>query len=124
MKTDSFKEFTLEQLSDLAELVCRRMFSGWGLYSGEIFFGIISGGQLYLKTDATSRKRYLKMGMGPFRPRPRQTLWSYYRVPVDVLEDRDRLRLWAETAVRAQRQSKPARRRNRGRRVPAGEDSV
>lgn len=124
MKTDSFKEFTLEQLSDLAELVCRRMFSGWGLYSGEIFFGIISGGQLYLKTDATSRKRYLKMGMGPFRPRPRQTLWSYYRVPVDVLEDRDRLRLWAETAVRAQRQSKPARRRNRGRRVLAGEDSV
>lgn len=124
VKTDSFTEFILEQLRDLAELECRRMFSGWGLYSGEVFFGIISGGRLYLKTDSTSRKRYLRMGMGPFQPRPGQTLWSYYQAPADILEDRDQLQLWAKTAVRAQRQNRSAEQRKRVRRAPAGKDSI
>ncbi len=91
MKSDSFKEFVLEQLSLPEEVEPRYMFGDWGLYCGEVFFGIIADGRLYLKTDAASRARYVKKGMGPFRPNPKQTLVTYYEVPVDIIEDRDAL---------------------------------
>jgi len=36
--------------------------------------------------------------MKPFRPNPRQTLKSYYEVPIHVVEDREQLAAWAEQA--------------------------
>jgi DNA transformation protein len=41
--------------------------------------------------------------MKPFRPNPKQTLRSYYQVPVEIIEDGDRLGAWAEAAIRCQR---------------------
>ena len=100
MKDDSFKDFVLDQLQELPELDCRRMFGGYGLYQEEIFFGIIFKGKLYFKTNARSAARYVKLGMRPFRPNRKQTLKSYYEVPVDIIEDRDGLAAWANEAVR------------------------
>ena len=57
MKQDSFKDFVLDQMSDLRGVTCRAMFGGYGVYQGEVFFGIIHRGRLYLKTDSTSRSR-------------------------------------------------------------------
>jgi DNA transformation protein len=37
--------------------------------------------------------------MKPFRPNPRQTLKTYYELPVDVMEDRDQLKHWARRAI-------------------------
>ena len=45
---------------------------------------------------------YKKLGMKPFRPNAKQTLKSYYQVPVDILEDHDRLADWAQKAIRSQ----------------------
>ena len=55
--------------------------------SNGVFFGIISQARLYFKTTPTSRIAYVQRGMQPFRPNARQTLTSYYEVPVDILED-------------------------------------
>ncbi len=41
--------------------------------------------------------------MKPFRPNAKQTLKSYYRVPVEIIEDRDRLAEWAKTAIGCQK---------------------
>jgi DNA transformation protein len=106
MKSDSFKEFVLEQLSALEEVEPRYMFGDWGLYCGSVFFAIIADGRLYFKTDATSRSRYLKMGMGPFRPNAKQTLVTYYEVPVEIVEDCDALTAWAKRAIRSQKGSR------------------
>ncbi len=100
MKSDSFKDFILEQLDALGDLKCRYMFGDWGLYSGEVFFGIVADGRLYFKTDPASRSEYLKAGMKPFSPNPKQTLVTDYEVPVDIVEDRDALTSWAKRAVR------------------------
>ena len=107
-RSNSFKEFVLEQLSELDEVTPRYMFGDWGLYCGELFFGIVADGRLYFKTDETTRPRYLKSGMGPFRPNPKQTLIRYYEVPVEILEDRRELVLWARRAVRCQRDAAAA----------------
>lgn len=98
---DSFKDFVLDQLSELRGVTCRAMFGGFGLYRGAVFFGIIHNSRLYFKTDEASRAAYRERGMKPFRPNPRQTLKTYYEVPVDIVEDQDQLTEWAMQAVRS-----------------------
>ena len=78
------------------------MFGGFGLYKDDTFFGVIFKGQLFFKTDSATRSRYVELRMKPFRPNNKQTLKSYYGVPADVVEDRDRLITWALDAVGAQ----------------------
>ena len=99
MKGDSFKDFVLDQLSELRGVNCRAMFGGHGLYRGEVFFGIIHKGRLYFKTNDTSRATYIKKGMKPFHPRPKQTLTSFYEVPVEITEDAEQLTAWAGAAA-------------------------
>ena len=100
-KNDGFKDFVLDQLIELRGVTCRAMFGGYGLYRGRIFFGIVHKGRLYFKTDETSRAAYLKRGMKPFRPNARQTLKTYYEVPVEIIEDREQFVAWAvQTAPR------------------------
>ena len=101
-KDDSFKDFVLDQLQELGVVEARRMFGGYGLYQDETFFGIIFKGRLYFKTDKTTVSAYRKKKMKPFRPNPRQTLKSYYQVPVEILEDTERLSEWAVKAIHCQ----------------------
>jgi DNA transformation protein and related proteins len=97
-KHDGFKDFVLDQLSDLHGVTCRAMFGGYGLYCGRVFFGIVQKGRLYFKTNATTTPRYRERGMKPFKPNAKQTLTTYYEVPVDVLEDAGELTIWAQQA--------------------------
>jgi DNA transformation protein and related proteins len=99
MKDDSFRDFVLDQLGGLGQVDCRRMFGSYGLYHGGVFFAIISSGRLYFKTDATTRPEYVRRGMAPFQPSAKQTLKSYYEVPVEVVEDDEQLTEWARQAV-------------------------
>ncbi len=70
------------------------MFSGYGLYRGEKFFGIVSSGRVYFKTNATTRKKYEEQGMQPFTPSATQVLKNYFEVPPTVIEDREELVRW------------------------------
>ncbi len=99
MKSDSFKDFVLDQLGGFPGVTCRAMFGGYGLYRREAFFGIIHKGRLYFKTDETTRRNYGERGMKPFRPNGKQRLKTYYEVPVEVIEDQELLTSWAEQAI-------------------------
>ena len=100
---ESFKDFVLDQLTELDSVEARRMFGGYGLYQEETFFGILHKGKLYFKVDESTIGEYRKRKMKPFRPNPKQTLRSYYQVPVEIIEDGDRLAVWAEAAIHCQR---------------------
>jgi DNA transformation protein len=97
-KHDGFKDYVMDQLADLRGVTYRAMFGGYGLYCGRVFFGIVHKGRLYFKTNATTAPRYRKRKMEPFRPNAKQTLITYYEVPVDVLEDAEELTIWAQQA--------------------------
>jgi DNA transformation protein len=97
-KHDGFKDFVLDQLRALPGLTHCAMFGGYGLYCGRVFFGIVHKGRLYFKTNATTAPRYRERKMKPFRPNAKQTLNTYYEVPVDVLEDAGELTIWAQQA--------------------------
>ncbi len=100
MKVNSFKNFVQDQLRDLRGITCRAMFGGYGLYRGTAFFGIIHRGRLYFKVTPETVRRYKDHGMKPFRPNSKQTLKSFYEVPVEVLEDAEQLTGWAEQSAK------------------------
>jgi len=103
MKDDSFKEFVLDQLKELPGVTARSMFGGYGIYQGEVFFAIIHQSRLYFKTNDRTRPAYVKKGMKPFRPNAKQTLKTYYEVPVDIIEDSEQLVEWSEKATHPHR---------------------
>ena len=99
MRADSFKDFVLDQLGQVPQLMCKAMFGGHGLYQRETFFGIIHKGRFYLKTNAMTQPTYTQRAMQPFRPNAKQLLRHYFEVPVDILEDAEQLRTWARQAI-------------------------
>jgi DNA transformation protein and related proteins len=105
-KDDSFKDFILDQLQELDDVEARGMFGGYGLYLDETFFGIIHKGRLYFKIDDSTVGEYRRHKMKPFRPNAKQTLKSYYQVPVDIIEDGDQLSKWAIKAIQCQQHKK------------------
>lgn len=89
----------LEQLTGIPHLVAKRMFGAHGLYGDGVFFAIVDGGRLYFKAVGDSQDRYRSYGMGPFQASERQTLKTYYQVPVEILEDVDEILPWAKQAI-------------------------
>jgi DNA transformation protein len=67
-KNDGFKDFILDQLSELNGVIVRAMFGGSGLYQRAKFFGIIHKSRLYFKVTIATVPRYKEQGMKPFRP--------------------------------------------------------
>jgi DNA transformation protein len=79
------------------------MFSGFGLYQHDVFFGLIFSDTLYFKVNDASRPDYESRGMRRFQPykdKPHLS-FTYYEVPAEVLEDREQLTLWASRSVQA-----------------------
>ena len=112
-KDESFKDFVLDQLRELDDIDARRMFGGFGLYRDETFFGIIHKDRVYFKIDDSTVGEYRKRRMRPFRPNAKQTLKSYYQVPLEVLEDTERLGEWAAQAISCQKKIRNSTRRKK-----------
>jgi DNA transformation protein len=99
--SDEYLTYVIDQLGCMGPVQSRRMFGGAGLYFDGLFFALIADDILYFKVDDSNRPDYEAAGMGPFRPFPdKSTVMGYYEVPIEVLENRDALREWAEKALR------------------------
>ncbi|HEU4623572.1 MAG TPA: TfoX/Sxy family protein [Steroidobacteraceae bacterium] len=111
-----FLGYVLEQLGGLPRVTARRMFGGIGLYCDGQFFGLIDNDTVFFKVDDTNRPDYVARNMPAFRPfrdRPELSM-SYFAVPIDALEDRDELTVWARKSVAAAASSaKPRKRRTK-----------
>jgi DNA transformation protein len=117
--------YVLEQLEGLASLRSRRMFSGVGLYSGDLFFGLIHDDTLFFKTDGSISADYIARRMPRFMPVPTrpEAILAYHQVPADIIEDSESLREWARKSVAVALTSQAAKSapkaRAKGRRKPA-----
>ena len=101
--SNAFAAFVVDQLAELENVTARAMFGGVGLYCDGVFFGIVAGDVLYLKTDDLTRPAFLRRRMKPFMPYGKKTRGEhrYYSVPLDVLESPPALCEWARSAVAA-----------------------
>lgn len=93
--------YILEQLDGLRSLRSRRMFSGVGLYSGELFFALIHDDTLFFKSDSSNAADYIARKMPRFEPFPDRpaAVMPYYQVPADIIEDAESLLAWARKSV-------------------------
>lgn len=83
------------------------MFGEAGLYSGDVFFGLVADDALYFKVDDASRSDFEARAMPPFRPYGEGgAAMQYYQLPEDVFEDPEVLRAWAERAIAIARRKK------------------
>ena len=79
----------------------RKMFGGKGIYAdGMIVAVVFSTGDLCVKGDDIVRETYEAGGATQWTEamKGRQTAMPYWRVPADVLDDRDALDAWAKMA--------------------------
>ncbi len=83
----------------------RQLFGLQGLYLDGQYFGFVSDGAVYFRTDEESKAAYVERGMSTFQPksRPRgpKTVDRNFTVPKDVVEDEELLREWALRAAQA-----------------------
>ena len=96
-----FLAYILEQLETLGNVHSRRMFGAVGLYSGELFFGLIDDDTLFFKSDSTNSAEYIARKMPRFMPFPArpEAVMAYYQVPADIVEDAESLVAWARKSV-------------------------
>ena len=112
--TPEFAAFVLDQLARVPQLRSKRMFGGIGLYSHDCFFAILAADELFFKVDDSNRSAYEAAGSEPFRPvMYRPVTMSYWRVPLEVLEDPAMLAAWAREAIRAAGDSAAKRKQGR-----------
>jgi DNA transformation protein len=93
--------YVLEQLTGLERVSTRRMFGAVGLYTGELFFGLIDDDTLFFKTGESNFAEYEARHMPRFMPPANRPLgpMGYHQVPADIIEDSESLVAWARKAV-------------------------
>jgi DNA transformation protein len=100
MQRNEFVEYIIgDQLAQLSGMSARAMFGGFGIYQEGTIVGIVVDDELYLKVDATNQAEYEAMGSIPFcylRKDKKKTTMSYWKVPPEVIEDREKLVMLVE----------------------------
>lgn len=100
--SSGFETFVIDQLTELGDVIPRKMFGGVGLYCDGLFFGLLAHDELYLKVDDQTRPFFENAGSTPFRPYDdRPVTMQYYVVPIAVLESAPELVTWAQRALGA-----------------------
>lgn len=106
--SSTFRRWVSEQLQPhVRGLRDRSMFGGVGIYAGDLFFALLAEDRMYMKVDDSNRADFTAAGMEPFRPFPdHDFVMSYYEVPLEVIENRDRLGEWATRSIEVARKTK------------------
>lgn len=107
------KEFHQYLMSDVFQgiegLSAKPMFGGYGYYMFGVIFAILDQDQIYFKVGEGNIEEFKKMGSKPFRykmPNGKEISMSYWELPADILEDKDKLIVWIERSVEESKKSK------------------
>lgn len=101
MPLSPFASYIQDDLLAEFDVTARAMFGGYGVYKDGVFFALIANDELYFKVSNTTKLEYQKYGSGPFtysKGKHKPMSMPYYSVPADVMEDKDTILQWAETA--------------------------
>lgn len=97
----SFAEL-LRVIATVAPICHRPLADATGLYHNNSLFAVVYVGQLYLRTDAVTRRDFERFGLCDSLATvfPSCDLRDYYPVPGLVMENKARLQVWARNAMR------------------------
>ena len=102
LSTD-YRDFILDQLSQVEDIMPRRMFGGLGLFNDSVMFGILSSMDgFFLRVDNINQPDFEALSAEPFRPNQGGGMtMACFQVPVEILEDPERLAIWGDKACDA-----------------------
>ena len=103
MPREDLVQLCQDLLAPAGALRVRRMFGGHGFYVDELFVAILASGQLYLKTDETTRSRFADAGCMPFAysAKGRSVSLNYWTVPAEAMESPALMQPWLRLALQA-----------------------
>lgn len=109
MANSGYTNYILDLLLPLGNMKARKMFGGFGIYKNDIFFALIINNILYFKVDDAHQSDYESSGSKPFsytNKNNKLVHMSYWEVPIDILENQDKLDEWVKKAVQAAQRAK------------------
>lgn len=110
-----FVSHCADLLSAVGAVQTKRMFGGCGVYVDDVFVAIVTGDNLYLKTDDQTQPRCTAAGATQFCFTARGKLQAthFWSAPADAMDSPALMRPWAqlafEAALRARVKSKRRR---------------
>ncbi|MGE4443384.1 MAG: TfoX/Sxy family protein [Candidatus Altimarinota bacterium] len=95
------KYFLEDLLFDEIGYRAKSMFSGWGIYRFGKMFAILIEDEFYFKTGANNIQDYLENFSKPFTYTVKGQIrqMSYYRLPEEILENSDELKVWIQKSL-------------------------
>jgi len=96
-------EFIHDLFQPFGAVSVRRMFGGAALFADGVMFGLVSGGQIYLKVDATTVTGFEREQCEPFEyltKNGKRALTSYWRLPDRLYDDADGTRAMGKASTR------------------------
>ena len=99
--SEDYKNFITDQLEYFGDITAKGMFGGIGFFKEGIMFAMIGGGTFRMRVDEENQADYESKGMKPYQSNPKKKGMPYWEVPVDVLEDKEELNLWAQKSLEA-----------------------
>ena len=94
-RDEGFAEYIVgDVLGHIGDITRKVLFSGYGIYLEGKIVGIIIDGTFYTKADKELMQKYQNEDCEPFqytRPDGKVVTMPYVSVPIDVLEDREKV---------------------------------
>lgn len=94
-RDEGFAEYIVEDvLGHISGITRKILFNGYGIYLDKKIVGIIIDGTFYTKVDKKLIEKYKENGDEPFcykRPDGKVVVMPYVSVPLEVLEDREKI---------------------------------
>jgi DNA transformation protein len=96
-----------ELFSAFGPVAVRRMFGGAGIFADGLMIALVSGGEIFLKSDAATIPRLESEGSRPFvyGAKGKRVVMSYWRLPDRLLDDPEALAEFARAALGAAHRS-------------------
>ncbi|WP_299491786.1 TfoX/Sxy family protein [Acaryochloris sp. IP29b_bin.137] len=119
-----FVDQVVDRLNQVAPVMARSMFGGYGLFIEGIMIGLIADDVLYFKVDEENRQDYLDIGSEQFTYDRKGTpaRMSYYRIPTEIVHNIEQLVAWVDSAHAAAKRSKSKSKRSRkGKKLGKGD---
>ena len=97
---EEFKNFVLDQLQGIGEVETKRMFGGIALLIKGSAFAKIKHDKVWLKVNNSNIADFENLGMNQYTYGENNSRkLNFYETPVDVIEDRDKLKEWVEKSI-------------------------
>lgn len=108
MSDKVFLEFVKDGLEELGEITSRAMFGGYGIYKDGLIFAITHDNELYLKGVGNAAIVFDNAGSEQFSYQGKKGLvkMCYWKVPSDIIDDKEKLINWANLAIKSAKESK------------------